>query len=99
VAYILTVTDIIERREHAPTHVRIRFSFPQAMVQIPKSLDTGQDTSLALSMTENTVTPCLVRPYLDSEIHPKFYYAKRRFPITSKRRQMYEVLNVDEIIN
>jgi hypothetical protein len=36
---------------------------------------------------------------LDFRIHPKFYYAKRRFPITSKYRQMHEVLNVDEIIN
>jgi hypothetical protein len=30
---------------------------------------------------------------------PKFYYAKRRFPITSKCRQMHGVLNVDEIKN
>jgi hypothetical protein len=39
------------------------------------------------------------RPCLDSRIHPKFYYVKRRFSITSKYRQMYEVLNVDKIIN
>jgi hypothetical protein len=38
-------------------------------------------------------------PCLDTQIHPKFYYVKRRFPITSKCRQMYGVLNVDEIIN
>jgi hypothetical protein len=30
---------------------------------------------------------------------PKFYYAKRRFSITSKCRQMHGVLNVDEIKN
>jgi hypothetical protein len=30
---------------------------------------------------------------------PKFYYVKRRFPITSKCRQMHGVLNVDEIKN
>jgi hypothetical protein len=39
------------------------------------------------------------RPCLDSRIHPKFHYTKRRFPITSKCRQMHGVLNVDEIIN
>jgi hypothetical protein len=29
----------------------------------------------------------------------KFHYAKRRFPVTSKCRQMHGVLNVDEIKN
>jgi hypothetical protein len=29
----------------------------------------------------------------------KFYYAKRRFSVTSKYRQMHGVLNVDEIKN
>jgi hypothetical protein len=29
----------------------------------------------------------------------KFYYAKRRFSITSKYRQMHGILNVDEIKN
>jgi hypothetical protein len=28
---------------------------------------------------------------------PKFYYAKRRFSITSKYRHIYGVLNIDEI--
>jgi hypothetical protein len=37
---------------------------------------------------------CLVAP-----IFPKFYYAKRRFPVISKYRQMHEILNVDEIKN
>jgi hypothetical protein len=32
-------------------------------------------------------------------ILPKFYYAKRRFFVTSKYRQMHGVLNVDEIKN
>jgi hypothetical protein len=34
-----------------------------------------------------------------SQILPKFYYAKRRFPITSKCMQMHGVLNVDKIKN
>jgi hypothetical protein len=36
-------------------------------------------------------------PCLDAKFFPKFHYAKRRFPITSKCRHMYGVLNVDEI--
>jgi hypothetical protein len=39
------------------------------------------------------------RACLDPKYFPKFYYAKRRFPITSKCRHIYEVLNVDEIKN
>jgi hypothetical protein len=46
---------------------------------------------------ENFVT--LLGPCLDTQIHPKFHYAKRRFPITSKCRHIYGVLNVDEIKN
>jgi hypothetical protein len=38
--------------------------------------------------------PCLV-----PQFSLKFHYAKRRFPVISKYRQMYEVLNVDEIKN
>jgi hypothetical protein len=38
-------------------------------------------------------------PRLDSRIHPKFSYAKRRFPIILKCRHIYRVLNVDEIKN
>jgi hypothetical protein len=41
---------------------------------------------------------CLM-PCLDAKFSPKFHYAKRRFPITSKYRHMYGVLNVDEIKN
>jgi hypothetical protein len=37
--------------------------------------------------------------FLDFRIHPKFYYAKRRFPVTSKYRHIYGVLNIDEIKN
>jgi hypothetical protein len=40
-----------------------------------------------------------VGPCLDAKFFPKFHYAKRRFPITSKCRHMYGVLNVDEIKN
>jgi hypothetical protein len=43
--------------------------------------------------------PLKRRPCLVSKFSPKFYYAKRRFPITSKYRQMHGVLNVDEIKN
>jgi hypothetical protein len=39
------------------------------------------------------------RPCLVPIPHPKFHYAKRRFPITSKYRQMHGVLNVDKIKN
>jgi hypothetical protein len=39
-------------------------------------------------------SPCLVPPIL-----PKFHYVKRRFPVTSKYRQMHGVLNVDKIKN
>jgi hypothetical protein len=38
--------------------------------------------------------PCLVLDFF-----LKFHYAKRRFPVISKYRHMYEVLNVDEIKN
>jgi hypothetical protein len=36
---------------------------------------------------------------LDIKFFPKFHYANKKFPITSKCRYMYEVLNVDEIKN
>jgi hypothetical protein len=38
-------------------------------------------------------------PCLDPKFTPKFHYAKRRFPVTSKCRQMHGVLNIDKIIN
>jgi hypothetical protein len=40
-----------------------------------------------------------LRPRLVSKFSPKFHYAKRRFSITSKCRQMHGILNVDEIKN
>jgi hypothetical protein len=40
-----------------------------------------------------------IRPRLVPNFSPKFYYAKRRFFVTSKCRHMHEVLNVDEIKN
>jgi hypothetical protein len=39
------------------------------------------------------------RPWFSSNFIPKFYYVKRRFPITSKCRQIHKVLNIDEIKN
>jgi hypothetical protein len=38
-------------------------------------------------------------PVFSYPILPKFHYAKRRFTVTSKCRQMHGVLNVDEIKN
>jgi hypothetical protein len=38
-------------------------------------------------------------PCLDSQIHSKFYYVKRRFSVTSKYRHIYGVLNIDKIKN
>jgi hypothetical protein len=38
-------------------------------------------------------------PRLDAKFSLKFYYVKKRFPIISKCRHMYGVLNVDEIKN
>jgi hypothetical protein len=39
------------------------------------------------------------QPSFSSPFSSKFHYAKRRFPVTSKCRQMHGVLNVDEIKN
>jgi hypothetical protein len=41
----------------------------------------------------------LLGPCLVPQFSPKFYYAKRRFSVTSKCRQMHRILNVDEIKN
>jgi hypothetical protein len=38
-------------------------------------------------------------PCLDTRFRLKFYYAKKRFSVTSKCRHMHEVSNVDEIKN
>jgi hypothetical protein len=37
--------------------------------------------------------------YLVPQFVPKFHYAKRKFPVTSKYRQMHRVLNIDEMKN
>jgi hypothetical protein len=39
------------------------------------------------------------RPGLVPNFSPKLHYAKRKFSIISKYRQIYGVLNVDEIKN
>jgi hypothetical protein len=41
----------------------------------------------------------IVRACLVPNFSPQLHYAKRRFPITSKCRQMHGVLNIDEIKN
>jgi hypothetical protein len=46
------------------------------------------------SLIDKEGYPCLV-----PQFSPKFHYAKRRFSVTSKCRQMHGVLNVDEIKN
>jgi hypothetical protein len=66
----------------------------------------GLSPSPPLSSSDRLRPPLpLLWPCLDalalfrSQISPKFYYAKRRFHITSKYRHMHGVLNVDEIKN
>jgi hypothetical protein len=51
------------------------------------------------SLLEREPPPFRCCPCLVPNFSPKFHYAKRRFPVTSKCRHMYEVLNVDEIKN
>jgi hypothetical protein len=51
------------------------------------------------SVTNGGCVLATTRACLDPKYFPKFHYAKRRFPITSKCRHIYEVLNVDEIKN
>jgi hypothetical protein len=51
----------------------------------------------ALDSVQTTGVAVEVGPCLDAKYFLKFYYAKRRFPVTSKCRHMYGVLNVDEI--
>jgi hypothetical protein len=50
-------------------------------------------------LSRSTVTVLAAIISADTQIHPKFHYAKRRFSITSKCRHIYGVLNVDEIKN
>jgi hypothetical protein len=63
-------------------------------------------TTLSFILSENNQNALYLRtervcfrPCLDAKYFPKFHYAKRRFPITSKYRHMHGVLNVDEIKN
>jgi hypothetical protein len=58
---------------------------PRSRVQREKKLESGGKIEL--------------KPWFSSTILPKFHYAKRRFLVTSKCRQIHEVLNVDEIKN
>jgi hypothetical protein len=66
------------------------FRWSLTSVYGPAKHMSGQGT---LSKNQR-VSPCLVLQF-----SPKFYYAKRRFSVTSKCRQMHGVLNVDEIKN
>jgi hypothetical protein len=71
---------------------------------------SGRGTALPRKSKSHTADSCyaLHEPHghtvkhikrLVLQILPKFYYAKKRFPVTSKCRQIHEVLNVDEIKN
>jgi hypothetical protein len=63
----------------------------------------GEERKMLLRCNDhNSVAPRLDKGHracLDAKFFLKFYYVKRRFPITSKCRHMYGVLNVDEIKN
>jgi hypothetical protein len=74
--------------------------------KVPIQLATGCIISLALRKGHAGAGPSSPHnspvshwPRLVPKFSPKFHYAKRRFPITSKCRQIHGVLNVDEIIN
>jgi hypothetical protein len=56
----------------------------------------SKDCSSSILLTSEAfgIWPCLVPNF-----SPKFHYAKRRFPVTSKYQHMHGVLNVDEIKN
>jgi hypothetical protein len=62
------------------------------------SLSLGQKLPLAMSYPSDAPA-CGDRPCLDPKFSLKFYYAKKKFFITSKCRHMHGVLNVDEIKN
>jgi hypothetical protein len=57
------------------------------------------ESAWAEKQTNQGLLLLLLRPCLDAKFFSKFYYAKRRFPITSKCRHMHGVPNVDEIKN
>jgi hypothetical protein len=56
--------------------------------------NTAEEDAMAVAAGADKSRPCLLPKFFT-----KFHYAKRRFPITSKCRHIYEVLNVDEIKN
>jgi hypothetical protein len=51
----------------------------------------------AAAVASATFLPLGLGPGLVPNSYPKFHYAKKRFPITSKCRHMHGVLNIDEI--
>jgi hypothetical protein len=62
-------------------------------------LDTNyQITMKSATLAFHKIYQELNKP-LDTQIEPKFHYAKRRFSITLKCQHIYGVLNVDEIKN
>jgi hypothetical protein len=68
--------------------------------KIPCTKKDGEDEASWITVPHDLLLfPAEDRPCLDANFFPKFYYAKRRFPITSKCWHMYRVLNVDEIKN
>jgi hypothetical protein len=67
-----------------------------AYLRAAVDLETGR---LGLGLSASGSSYKLLRACLDPKYFPKFHYAKRRFPIISKCRHMYGVLNVDEIKN
>jgi hypothetical protein len=69
-----------------------------SIVPSPDRTASGITGDVALSVSALVKAGFLYRE-IYSLRHPKFHYAKRRFPITSKCWQIYGVLNVDEIIN
>jgi hypothetical protein len=79
----------------------LKLSDPPRSVQVqpPFFAEQGWEQGRRISSSPCFSLFLFLRPCLVPQIHPKFYYAKRRFPITSKYRHMHGVLNVDEIKN
>jgi hypothetical protein len=66
-----------------------RSSHPRSMLMYGSMVDVK---GLMWTAAEN-------KPLFSFPILPKFHYAKKKFPVTLKCRQMHGVLNVDEIKN
>jgi hypothetical protein len=94
-APLFIVTAVVHARVHAPM-----LGIPQRECCLMLFISANsqrcfvQFLPAVCSFTLFHLSPCLVPPIL-----PKFHYAKRRFPVISKCRQMHGVLNVDEIKN